>query len=64
MDFITTILLMTQETITYVVFGAVLVLALIFDLGLMSKKNKKVTIKNALYQTFFWVGLALAFFVV
>lgn len=63
MDFITTILLMTTETITYIVFGAVLVLALTFDLGLMSKKNKKVTIKNALYQTFFWVGLALAFFV-
>ena len=54
---------MTTETITYTVFGAVLVLALTFDLGLMSKKNKKVTIKNALYQTFFWVGLALAFFV-
>ena len=46
MDFITTILLMTTETITYTVFGAVLVLALTFDLGLMSKKNKKVTINT------------------
>jgi len=36
-------------------------LSLIFDLGLLSKKNQKVTIKQALYQTFFWVGLALAF---
>lgn len=40
-----------------------MVLALVFDLGLMSKKGKKVTIRQALYQTFFWVGLALAFFV-
>ena len=29
----------------------------------MSKKDKKITIRQALYQTFFWVGLALAFFV-
>ncbi|MCX6317889.1 MAG: TerC/Alx family metal homeostasis membrane protein [Bacteroidetes bacterium] len=54
---------MTTDQITYLVFGIVLVLALIFDLGLLSKKNQKVTIRQALYQTFFWVGLALAFFV-
>jgi len=33
------------------------------DLGLLSKRNKIVTIKAALLQTFFWVLLALAFFV-
>jgi tellurite resistance protein TerC len=54
---------MTSDQITYLVFGAVLLIALIFDLGLLSKKGKKVTIRQALYQTFFWVGLALAFFV-
>jgi tellurite resistance protein TerC len=54
---------MTTDQITYLVFGIVLVLALIFDLGLMSKKGRKVTIRQALYQTFFWVALALAFFV-
>jgi len=54
---------MTTDQITYIVFGIVLLLALIFDLGLMSKKGRKVTIRQALYQTFFWVGLALAFFV-
>ncbi|HMU45288.1 MAG TPA: TerC/Alx family metal homeostasis membrane protein [Chitinophagaceae bacterium] len=54
---------MTNEQITYIVFGIVLAIALIFDLGLLSKKGRKVTIKQALYQTFFWVGLALAFFV-
>jgi tellurite resistance protein TerC len=54
---------MTRETVAYLVFGIVLLLALIFDLGLLSKKNKKVTIKAALIQTFFWVILALGFFV-
>src|SRR6185503_4182538 len=54
---------MTQQLVTYLVFGGVLILALIFDLGLLSKKNKTVTIKQALWQTFFWVTLALAFFV-
>ncbi len=54
---------MTKEFVTYLVFGGVLILALVFDLGLLSKKNKTVTIKQALWQTFFWVTLALAFFV-
>jgi tellurite resistance protein TerC len=53
--------MMSSDQVTYLVFGIVLLLALIFDLGLLSKKNQKVTIKQALYQTFFWVGLALAF---
>src|SRR5262245_23420033 len=54
---------MNQEIVTYLVFGVVLILALVFDLALLSKKNKKVTIRQALWQTFFWVGLALAFFI-
>lgn len=52
---------MTATQISYLTFGIVLVLALIFDLGLMSKKNTTVTIKKALYQTLFWVGLSVAF---
>lgn len=54
---------MSKETLTYIVFGAVLLVALVFDLGLLSKKNKEVTMKKALQQTIFWVMLALAFFV-
>ena len=54
---------MTTDQLTYLVFGIVLILALVFDLGLLSKKNKVVTIRQALYQTMFWVGLAIAFFV-
>ena len=54
---------MNSQQITYLVFGLVLVVALVFDLGLLSKKNQTVTIKQALYQTLFWVTLALGFFV-
>lgn len=54
---------MTPDQITYLVFGIVLVFALVFDLGLLSKSNQSITIRQALYQTFFWVGLALGFFV-
>jgi tellurite resistance protein TerC len=52
---------MDKTQLIYLVFSAVIIISLIFDLGLMSKKDKKITIKQALYQTFFWVGLALAF---
>ncbi len=38
-----------------------LVLALILDLGLLSKKGSVVTLKKALIQTVFWVLLAMAF---
>ncbi|MBA2250893.1 MAG: TerC/Alx family metal homeostasis membrane protein [Chitinophagaceae bacterium] len=48
---------------TYIVFALVLLVAIIFDLGLVSKKSRTVTIKQAFYQTIFWIGLALAFFV-
>lgn len=54
---------MSVDQITYLVFGIVLLVALVFDLGLLSKKNQTITIRQALMQTFFWVGLAMAFFV-
>jgi len=54
---------MDTTQITYLVFGLVITFALIFDLGLLSKKNTVVSIKAALKQTFFWVLLAIGFFV-
>ena len=52
---------MTPDQITYLVFGIVLVLAVIFDLGLLSKRSATVSIKRALWQTLFWVALAVVF---
>ncbi len=52
---------MNNTQVTYIIFGAVLILALVFDLGLLSRKGSVVTLKKALIQTIFWVILALAF---
>lgn len=52
---------MTSDQISYLVFGVVLLLALVFDLGLLSKSSAIMSIKKALWQTIFWVSLALAF---
>jgi tellurite resistance protein TerC len=46
---------------TYIIFAAALILALVFDLGLLSKKGSVVTLQKALLQTLFWVLLAMAF---
>ena len=53
---------MDRSQVSYLTFGVVLLLAVIFDLGLLSKKGSVVSIKKALVQTAFWVVLALAFF--
>lgn len=52
---------MTADQITYLTFGVVLVVALVLDLGLLSKKNEAVGMKKALVQTLFWVSLSMAF---
>lgn len=52
---------MTPTQWSYLVFGIVLVVAIIFDLGLLSKKGESVSIRQALYQTIFWVGLGVSY---
>lgn len=52
---------MTTDQLTYLAFGGLIIIALIFDLGLLSKKNTTVTISKALWQTIFWVALAVGF---
>lgn len=52
---------MTPTEWSYIVFGIVLLVAIIFDLGLLSKKNEAVSIKHALYQTIFWVSLGVSY---
>lgn len=52
---------MSIDQITYTVFGGVILLALGFDLGLLSKRSAHISIKKALLQTAFWVVLALLF---
>jgi tellurite resistance protein TerC len=52
---------MNNSLLIYLVFAGVVLLALFFDLGLLSKKNTVVTLKKAIVQTIFWVALAFAF---
>jgi len=53
---------MTTTQLSYLVFGVVLLLAVSFDLGLLSKKSSAITIRKALWQTVFWIGFAFLFF--
>lgn len=53
---------MTPDQIAYLVFGIALIIALAFDLGLLSKSHTHITMRKALWQTGFWVLLALGFF--
>jgi tellurite resistance protein TerC len=52
---------MDKTQVIYLVFCGVIILALAFDLGLLSKKNKVISLKTALIQTVFWVFLSVAF---
>ena len=52
---------MDKTQLIYIVFSAVIIVALIFDLGILSKKNQVVSLKAALIQTVFWVMLSLLF---
>ncbi len=40
-----------------------MILAIVFDLGLLSRKGTTVSMKKALSLTLFWVSLAMLFFV-
>lgn len=52
---------MDKTLLIYIVFVAVILIALVFDLGLLSKKNQVISLKTALLQTIFWVLLSLVF---
>ena len=52
---------MNTTQLIYLVFSGVIIIALILDLGLLSKKNAIISLRMALIQTIFWVILSLAF---
>ncbi len=49
------------ETILFGVFGVIILVFLILDLGLFHKKAHKITTKSALYQSMFWVFISALF---
>jgi tellurite resistance protein TerC len=44
---------MTADQLTYLVFGVVLVVALVIDLGLLSKRSAEITLKKGFYSNAF-----------
>ena len=52
---------MEKQQLIFFVFASVILIALIFDLGLLSKKNQKLSLKTAILQTIFWVALSFLF---
>ena len=52
---------MDKTLLIYLVFSALIIAALAFDLGLLSKKNRVISVRTALFQTVFWVLLSLVF---
>lgn len=53
---------MTPEQLTYLVFGIVLLFSIAVDLGVFSKKAAAMSMRMALYQSIFWLGLGVSFF--
>jgi tellurite resistance protein TerC len=53
---------MDRLSVSYLTFGIVLILAVVFDLGLLSRKGTTVSMKKALLLTLFWVSLGMVFF--
>lgn len=52
---------MEHTALIYIVFTAVIIVSLIADLGLISKKDKIITLRDSVYQSIFWVLISLAF---
>ncbi len=50
-----------NEMLLFGIFGVIILLFLAVDLGLVHKKAKKITQKDALIQTIFWVVVSLIF---
>lgn len=53
---------MDKTELIYLIFGVVVLMSIIIDISLLSKKHSVISIRMALMQTFFWVVVALLFF--
>lgn len=52
---------MNAQTILFIVFAAIIAGFLIFDLGFLNRKSHKIEFKPALYQSLFWISIALGY---
>jgi tellurite resistance protein TerC len=54
---------MSKDILSYSIFTVALITSFILDMFVFSRKNKEVSIKSATYQYFFWVLIAMGYFV-
>ena len=52
---------MDIQTKLFIVFGIVIILFLIIDLGFFNRKSHKIEFKAALAQSLFWIGISIVF---
>ncbi|MFW5658549.1 MAG: TerC family protein [Bacteroidota bacterium] len=52
---------MEHKTLLYSVFGGIIALFLIVDLGFLNRKAHKISFRSALLQTLFWVSISLSY---
>ena len=52
---------MTAQTSLWILFGAIIILFLVLDLGYFNRKSHKVELKPALNQSLFWIAISLGF---
>jgi tellurite resistance protein TerC len=50
-----------NESLLFGLFGAIIVIFLIIDLGVFNRSAHKISTKNALYQSIFWVAISVGF---
>ncbi|CAN5160313.1 TerC family protein [soil metagenome] len=51
----------SSKTILFAVFGVIIVVFMLLDLGVFNKKAHKISTKTALYQSIFWVLVSTVF---
>lgn len=51
----------SEQTVLYSVFGLIIAIFLLIDLGFFNKSAHKITTKSALYQSVFWVTVSSIF---
>jgi tellurite resistance protein TerC len=51
----------SHETTLFVLFGLIILIFLVVDLGLLNKKAHVISTKSALYQSIFWVVISVSF---
>ncbi len=51
----------THELTLFALFGVIILLFLVIDLGFFNKKAHKISTRSALYQSIFWVAVSVGF---